>query len=359
MSRTKEVKKVSFEGQVFSVGLDVHKNSWSVSVIKGGMLLKKFTIEPSTSLLLSVLNKKYPDGQFEFCYEAGFCGFWIQRNLSKLGYKCIVINPADVPTTQKDKVTKSDDVDSRKLAESLYNNVLTPIHIPTIEEEGFRDVYRYRLSLVKKQTALKNQIKSFLNKCGIEIPEDYASLNWSRKFIQWLKTVKFQHRYSKLAFSNYLEDLNHISAKVSSITKDLQELLKKDKEKSELFRILKTTPGIGNVCAISLIAELWDIKRFETDDKLCSYVGLIPMTKNSGDKTYVRGVTFRHKKKLRCMLVESSWVAIREDPAMLIRYEELKTRMQGNKAILRIAKKLLRRIRYIWMNRENYVTAVA
>ena len=137
------------------------------------------------------MDNKYPKGKFEFCYEAGFCGFWLQRELSNSGYKCIVINPADVPTTQKEKVSKSDSIDSRKLAEGLSNNLLTPIHIPEIVEEAYRDLYRYRLNLVKRQTALKNQIKSFLNRYGIEVSVEYGSGKWTKKFINGLK---FRHK---------------------------------------------------------------------------------------------------------------------------------------------------------------------
>ncbi len=355
MNVTKEVKTVSFEGQVFSVGMDVHKKSWSVTVVKNGIFLKRFSIQPDTSLLLSILRKKYPDGKFEFCYEAGFCGFWIQRELSKLGYKCIVINPADVPTTQKDKVTKSDSVDSRKLAHELSNNSLQPIYIPAVEEEAFRDVYRYRSSLIKKQTSIKNQIKSFLNKYGIES----LTTKWSMKYISWLDKIVFPHEYSKLVLDSYIDVLDFISNKIKDITKKLKELLNRDSKQQKVFNILKSIPGVGDICALTLIAEIGNVDRFENDDQFCSYIGLIPMTKNSGDKNYSRGITFRHKNKLRCMLVESSWIAVREDPTMLIRFEELSKRMHKNKAIIRITKKLARRIRYLWKNKEVYVKAVA
>ena len=324
MNATKEVKAVSFEGQVFSVGMDVHKKSWNVTVVKNSIFLKRFSIQPDTSLLISILGKKYPDGKFEFCYEAGFCGFWIQRDLNKLGYKCIVVNPADVPTTQKDKVTKSDSVDSRKLAHELSNNSLQPIYIPIVEEEAYRDVYRYRSSLIKKQTSIKNQIKSLLDKYGIE----GLTSKWSNKYIAWLDEIVFPHKYSKLVLDSYVTDLAYISNKIKDVTKKLKELLSSDPKQEEAFNILKSIPGVGDICALTLIAEIGNVDRFENDDQFCSYIGLIPMTKDSGEKNSSRGITFRHKQKLRDMLIESSWIAAREDPTMIIRFEELSKRFK-------------------------------
>jgi len=359
MNNRKEVKTVSFKGQVFSIGLDVHRKNWSVSIVKGGMMLKTYSIEANVLALLSLLNKKYPDGEFEFCYEAGFSGFWLQRELTEAGYKCIVVNPADIPSTQKEKVTKSDTVDSRKLARELHNKQLYAIYVPCVEEEAYRDIYRYRVATVKKQTAVKNQIKSFLNKYGIEVGKDFEGKKWTKKFIKWLGGVRFSHKYSRIAFDNYLEDLDYISTKVINITKELSSLLKANKYTCNIHRILRSNPGIGVACSIALVAEIWDMNRFKNDDSFCCYLGLIPMTKNTGDKEYSMGITFRHKKKLRWMIIESSWVAIREDPALLLRYEELKKRMSGNKAIIRIAKKLVRRIRHLWLNNEEYVKGVA
>jgi len=359
-STLNEIMKFTFEGQVFSVGLDVHKKSWTVTVVKDGMILKTFKIEPNVDKLLNSLNKNYPKGDFKFVYEAGFCGFWIQREITKRNYSCIVINPADVPSTQKEKVTKNDTVDSRKLARELDKpNSLRPLHIPTYEEESFRELHRYRLTLVEDQTRTKNRLKSFLNIHGIEIPEEFQGKKWSKKLITWMKEVEFSHNNSKIAFVKYIEDLEYLSKRIEKTTKEIEGVISKNKELNDRYKVIISAPGIGTICTIGLIAELWNIERFKKFDELCSYIGLIPTTNDSGDKSRSRGVTLRHKKKLRCLLIEAAWVAVRKDPVLLQRYGELINRMPANKAIIRIAKKLLRKIYYIWKKKETYVLAVA
>jgi len=102
------------------------------------------------------------------------------------------------------------------------------------------------------------------------------------------------------------------------------------------------------------MSELQDIKRFRTLDKLCSFAGIVPDTGSSGDNEIVKGITRRSNQYLRPAIVESSWVIIRKDPAMLMLYKKYCSRMIPNRAIIKIAKHLLSRIRYVWMTQEKY-----
>ncbi len=359
-STSKKGKEIFFTDQVFSIGMDVHKHQWTITIVTDGVKLKTFTIEPDVDKLLNNLNRNYPGGTFKFVYEAGFCGFWIQRAFSARGYYCIVINAADIPTTQKDKVNKNDTVDSRKLAFKFDSrNSLKAIHVPSVEEEAFRDLYRYRFNLMKSLTATKHRIKAFLLKYGIPIAAEFKNEKWSKKLIVWLKAVDSIHKYSRIAYLSYIEDLESTEAKIKRTNKTIQSIIDSNERLREIYNIIKSAPGLGPICTYAFIAEIWDIKRFKTFDKLSNYIGLIPMTKNTDKKVISKGITFRHKKKLRCMLIEASWIAITKDPIMLQRFLELKKRMKANKAIIRIAKKLLRKIYYIWKKNESYVLAVA
>jgi transposase len=106
---------------------------------------------------------------------------------------------------------------------------------------------------------------------------------------------------------------------------------------------------------MSIITELEDINRFNSQDKLCSYIGLIPSTKSSGENELTGDITRRGHAFLRSALIESAWVAARIDPAMNICYNQLCQRMEPNKAIVRIARKLLGRIRTVLKNKNPYV----
>ena len=107
-----------------------------------------------------------------------------------------------------------------------------------------------------------------------------------------------------------------------------------------------------------VLFELQDISRFKTLDHLCSYVGLVPSTSDSGEVRRSKGITNRSNHYLRTALVESSWSVVRKDPALLMKYKEYCKKMERNKAIIRIAKHLLARIRYVLLNQKQYVIGV-
>jgi transposase len=122
--------------------------------------------------------------------------------------------------------------------------------------------------------------------------------------------------------------------------------------------LLRSIPGIGEINAAVMLFELQDVSRFKHFDHLCSYVGLVPNTSNSGETKITKGITDRSNYYLRTALVESSWTVVRKDPALLMKYKIYCRRMERNRAIIRIAKHLLSRINYVLKNKKEYVTAV-
>jgi len=112
--QTQVTKRIDFRGKELFIGLDVHKKSWSVTIIVDGIEHSTFTQPPDPGCLCNYLHRMFPGASYHSAYEAGFCGYSIHRELNSLGIKNIVINAADIPTTQKDKLQKRDPVDSRK-----------------------------------------------------------------------------------------------------------------------------------------------------------------------------------------------------------------------------------------------------
>ncbi len=125
-------------------------------------------------------------------------------------------------------------------------------------------------------------------------------------------------------------------------------------QSQQTVELLTSIPGIGMLTAFGLVTELETIERFENFNKLCSFVGLVPSTNSSGDNEIINGITPRRNSRLRAALVESAWVAVRNDPALLLIYQRLCQRMPSNRAIIRIAKKLLNRIVFVLRSRQKY-----
>jgi transposase len=125
-----------------------------------------------------------------------------------------------------------------------------------------------------------------------------------------------------------------------------------------IIKLLKTVPGVGPLTAFALYSELADINRFKNFDNLASYVGLVPSTHSSDTMVITGGISQRHSKHLRSTLIESAWVATRNDEALLSAFNQLIKHMPKSDAIIRIAKKLLNRIRFVWKNKTPYITGL-
>jgi transposase len=160
-----------------------------------------------------------------------------------------------------------------------------------------------------------------------------------------------------MALRAHLTELTHIRQIIAELNRAIRSLAKTDDYQHNV-RILKTVPGVSILSAMTLLAELYDIRRFKTLDKLCSYVGLIPNTDSSGETDHKTGMTGRRNAQLRVILIESAWTAVRKDPALMMAFNELCKHMAKTNAIVRIARKLLNRIRYVLKNQQEYVPAV-
>lgn len=355
-----EITKDSFKGQSFYVGIDYHKKSWNVTILGEQYEHKTFSQNPDPVLLAGYLNRNFPGASYHAVYEAGFSGFSSCRKLKQLGINCIVIHPADVPTTQKEKEQKTDKADSRKLARSLRSREFEAIDVPDPEQEADRALVRQRFRQVKDVSRTKNRVKSLLFQFGIAIPERFTSAqtrHWSKVYINWLKDLESDHQSLKHVLDNYLRIGETQRRELLQLEKQVRDLSQTARYKDN-YNLLLSVPGVGLKTAMSYLTQIGDVSRFDRLDDLCNYVGLVPKMYGSGDKMQVGKMTKRGRKELKIMLIEASWEAIRKDPALMLKFNELSKRMNKNKAIIRIARKLLSRMRFVLLNRQPYSLGV-
>ncbi len=354
---TQVTKKIDFKGKDLYIGLDVHKKSWSVTILVEGMEHRTFTQPPDPRTLYNYLQKMFPGGTYYSAYEAGFCGYGIHRELNDLGIKNIVINAADIPASQKDQLQKRDPVDSRKIARALEKGLLRAIHIFDRDMEELRSLNRTRFYLMRDYRRSKNRIKSFLQYYSISIPIEYDNNLWTLKYISWLKQIQMKTMSGQDAFSNLIRSYEYHREQILILSRQIRVRIRE--YDNELYKLLKTVSGIGPLTSSALITELGDINRFPHIDHLSSFVGLVPRVKQSGEISYTGGITFRCNSYLRTLLIESSWQAIRQDPALMQYYHQHVINNKGQKVIIKVARKLLNRIRYVMKNRQPYVKGVA
>jgi len=351
--------RLNFSGEDIYIGLDIHKKNWKTSIFTKDFEHKTFSQDPEPDILVNYLHRNFPGANYHAAYEAGYCGFWIHESLKAQGIKCIVVNPADIPTKDKEKKRKNNRVDARKLARLLRSGDLEPIYVPSREALEDRSLIRVRRNAVKDQTRYKNRIKSLVSSYGIKIPERFEEGNWSGAFIKYLQTVCFHRHTGKEAFDYYIDELKRVRQRIAYLNREIRLLAQEDLYRDKV-RLLKTIPGIGTLTAMILLTELVEINRFKSLDHLSSYIGLVPCEDSTGDDDdeNITGITPRSNHYLRSILIESAWIAVRKDPGLTMCYNELLKRMKGQNAIIRIARKLLNRIRYVLKNNQEYLMAV-
>ncbi len=302
--------RVDFTGQEIYVGLDTGKKSWKVCILTQELEHKTFSQPPQPGVLVSYLHRNFPGAKYRCVYEAGYFGFWIHDALRQEGVDCVVTHPADVPTKDKEKRNRNDQVDARKLARNLRNQELTPLYVPVRLALEDRSLIRTRAQMVKKRTRCKNQIKAFLSFYGFTIPDELVKSHWSRYFINWLESLEFQQDSGKLALETLLNELKYLRQSIAHVTKQIRSLAKQEPYRTQV-KLLASIPGISTLSAMILLTEIVDINRFKGLDELTSYVGLAPGEDSSGEQERTTGISHRRNAYLRGVLIECSWVAVR------------------------------------------------
>jgi len=342
----KECSTVSFKDQVIFAGIDVHKNNWTVNLRHCFRELDKFSMNPSPDELAAHLKRSYPEAEYRSVYEAGFSGFEPHRRLCALGIKNIIINPADVPTSGKERAYKCDRADSKKLARELENGSLEPIYIPPPKNLELRNLIRRETQIVGNIVRVKNRIKSHFFFCGLNFS------GWSGRSLKMMESEAVQ-RFDDALLSKFRE-LRYLRLEKLQIIRDEKSCLSR-LNRNELQTYLQSIPGIGFRTALILQAELWEMNRFSTKDALSSYVGFAPHLVGSGENEEVRSPGDRKKKELHYVLIEAAWRAVVFDMEQRARYGALLHKgWNTQRAISVVAKKLLYTIHAVWTQQRLY-----
>ena len=333
------------------VGIDVHKNQWSVCIRTEEFEHRTFTQPAKTEVLNNYLQKNFPDYSITCAYEAGCFGYWISEQLQVFGYKCLILNPGDIPGSDKEHKRKTDHVDCRKIAREISKGEIKGIYQPNATQQSFRNLFRQRNQLIKELRKIKCQIRSLLTFSGIYLGEQIDNGIWSRKFKEALGNLSITGN-NKLALDLMLRKLSFLYEEFLVIEKQLRAYARAN-HGNEYKRLL-SIPGIGPVTSIAILSELGDLTRFKNIDSLNSYIGLVPNIYQSGETMRVNGITSRCQSLLRSYFVESAWTAVRKDPELILYYKKYVGKKSPSKIIIKVARKLLGRMYFCMKYKTEY-----
>jgi len=237
------------------------------------------------------------------CYEAGPCGFELQRAMQARDIPCDVIAPALIPRRAGDRI-KTDRRDAAQLAVLYRAGALTAIHIPTAQEEAARDLLRCREDIRADLLRARHRLSKFLLRHGRRFTGTKKA--WSKRHDVWLRAQTWPLAALDQTHRAYLRAVEEAMARLRAVEDDLRDLLTLEPLQRRVQR-LRCFRGIDDLTALTIAAELGDPQRFATAPRTMAYVGLVPSEHSSGTKRAQGGITKTGNSHLRRVLVESAW----------------------------------------------------
>ena len=290
---------------ILFVGLDVHKKTISVATVleKPGESCRYYGSVPNTADALRRLCKKLQadDASLSFCYEAGPCGYGVQRLLTRLGHRCDVVAPTLIPRKAGDRV-KNDRRDAMSLAQNLRAGHLTEVWVPDEAHEAIRELVRLQALAKRDIRRARQQLLSFLLRHGVH----YPARHWSGAHRRWLADLSFEHPAQHLVLEELIQRIERAEALGVRIEASMVELLPRW-ALAPVVEAVQALRGISILNAITLIAEIGSFRRFENPRQLMAYPGLVPSEHASGSTVRRGPITKTGNSLARTSLVEAAW----------------------------------------------------
>ena len=288
------------------VGMDVHKESIAVAYVAqahGAEVISLGTIgtrQCNIDKLLRQLQSK--SQQLGFVYEAGPCGYWLSRYLMKQGYVCWVVAPSLIPTKAGDRVT-TDRRDARQLARLMRSGDLTPVYVPVVDDAAIRDLSRAREETLRDLKAAKRRLKAFVLRHDIR---STGRATWRPAHLRWLSEVVCPAPAQQIVLQEYGQTVTEQTERLGRLELALHEQVHtwRFQPVGEAFQALR---GVQCTVAVTTVAELGDLTRFDNPRQLMHYLGLTPSEYSSGPRRQQGSITKTGNTHARRALVEGAW----------------------------------------------------
>lgn len=321
------------------VGLDVHKESVNVAMLlpeESEPVEWQVSHNPGSLRRLVKKLQRVGVGEVKACYEAGPCGYAVQRAMRDLGVSCVVVAPSLIPRKPGERV-KTDRRDARKLAELLRASLLTEVHPPTEADEAVRDLCRAREAGHADLVRGRHRVSKLLLRHGWSWTG--GKKTWGQGHRLWLRSIRFEHEEDQWVLEDYLLALEQLEERLRGLDGRIEQV-SHDPRYASAVGALRCFRGIDTLTAMSLVAELHDFMRFDSPRNLMAYLGLVPSEHSSGGRERRGGITKAGNRHVRRLLIEAAW-HYRHRPGVA----SLRRRREGQPTpVIAIADKAMQRL---------------
>jgi transposase len=344
------------------IGLDVHKESIAVAYIAqehGAEVTSLGTIGTRQCDIDHLIRKMQSRAKhLVFVYEAGPCGYWLYRYLTKKGHVCWVVAPSLIPKKAGDRV-KTDRRDAVQLARLMRSGDLTAVYVPSVEDEAIRDLSRAREDAIRDLKTAKFRLKAFLLRHDIRYT---GRATWGPAHLRWLSEVVCPTPAQQIVFQEYVRAVNEHTERLQRLEQELRDQVSSWRL-NPVVDALQAVRGVQFTVAVTMVAELGDLTRFEHPRQLMKFLGLIPSEYSSAERRRQGSITKAGNTHARRALVEGAGAY--RYPAKVSRHLQLRLETQPKpiqdiswKAQVRLCKRF-RRLLARGKNANQVVVAIA
>ena len=260
------------------------------------------TFENTPGSVDKLLKKLSGRGNVSVCYEAGPTGYGLYRQVRAFGYDCCVVAPSLIPVRAGERV-KTDRLDAMRLARLLRAGELTPVWVPDETHEAMRDLVRARESAAEDQRHKRQLVSAFVLRHGRTYQRTKP---WTMRYRRWLQSLAFDHPAHQIALQEMLQAERNATERLERLTGHIEALVP-EWDLAPAVNALQALRGVALISAVTFMAEIGDVRRFETPVKLMAYLGLVPSEYSTGQTTRRGSITRAGNARVRHKLIEGAW----------------------------------------------------
>ena len=339
------------------IGNDVDKKSFSLTIRDrcNALMTRKIPAQPEQ--LSHFITNHFGGKRVVVGYESGPTGFGLYDYLTSQHQACVMIPASSVPRASGQRV-KTNRIDSAKLASMLCDGQFNEVRIPQGGYRELRNLVTMRENYVQDARVAKQRIKALLLYNGLHENCREINQNWSNGYLQYLHGIECTAAV-RLRLDVLLEDLDYGRGRILKVIKELKEFCKSHAEIGQYVGYLRSIPGIGFVTATSVLGRIGDPQYLRHLRELPAFVGIVPREHSTGEQCHRGPITHMGNGRLRSLLMEAAWVAIKYDHELEQFYHRIKKNHHASfgarKAIVAVAHKLTLRIYKVLKERREYI----